>query len=111
MLALAIKFVIAAVVAGLLARGVLTFIKTTGTLGDRLAAGWKDSLTLFFLGWGVVLSTLLSMSDMIGSMSGDPQFMALADGVKAYIPVAYQPLIPIAFMLLSFAARMRTLGK
>jgi hypothetical protein len=101
----------AAAVVALIAYNVIEYMKATGSVADRLAAAWQGSMTIFVVVWGSILSFGVSGLDILSEVTGDPQFSAIADGIKNYIPAQYHPLIPVGVGLVAILARLRTLPK
>ena len=97
---------IVAILVAVAAKDVVAYRATFGTVMDKLAAGWRASLTIFVLGWGVILTVGMSALDALSSVTGDPQFAAFADSMKAVIPAQFHPYIPPAIMAIGIAARL-----
>ena len=107
----AIILVFALAVIGLLGYAVYEYRVTYGTTADKLAAAWGDSMTIFVLAWGMILSFAVQGADAIAQVSGDPDFGKLADSIGSYIPPQYHGLILPTTLAAGIVARLRTLGK
>ena len=98
--------VMAAVLIAVAVKDVRAYRAESGTVMDKLAAGWRASLTIFVLGWGMILTIGMSALDALSSVTGDPQFAAFADSMKAIIPTQFHPYIPPTIMAIGIAARL-----
>lgn len=87
------------------------FYLAKGTVAQRLAAAWQDSLTQFVNVWGFFLAAATAGLDELASATGDPEFTQAAEAVKAIIPVSVHPYIPLVVIGGSWLARKRTLPK
>jgi Mg2+/citrate symporter len=98
-------------VTGLAGYNAYVFLTTKGAVLERLAASWKNSLTIFTLVWGGIASLFVVAGSDVAQFAGDPQFQALADKVDAILPQQYHPYLAVVVAVLGILSRMRTLGK
>lgn len=107
-------FLVFAILA-LVAYNVVVYLRTSGTVAQRLAAAWKDSMTIFALIWTGVVSALTNGMDAISNITGDPKFAQVGDAIKAAVPANYGQWVVVGTLLLPIVAgvlaRQRTLGK
>ena len=96
---------------GLAVENAITFTHAKGTIGQRLAACWSNSLTIFIGVWGSILSVGMYGLDALGQITGDPQFTSFADAIKGAIPPQYHPWVPVAALGATMLGRLRTLPK
>lgn len=103
------------VLAALAAYNAISFYHATGSVWDRFAAAWKGSMTIFTLIWSTVLSLVVSGTDLLSTMTGDPQFAHVGDAIKQAAGPEWAPTIGIVVMalplILGSIARHRTLAK
>jgi hypothetical protein len=101
------------VVLSVLIYNAVCFVKADGTIADRLASGWKGSMTYFGLAWSSIVSVATLGGDALARIVGDPQFAALGDALKSVVKPEWVPYITVAFILLPAIAgglgRNRTL--
>ena len=104
-----IMFLLVVSIVALGAYNVVSYYEATGTPMERLSAAWKNSMTIFVLVWGSILSFAATGLDLLAQITGDPQFATISDSVKGIIPAQYHPLIPAAVAAVAILARTRTL--
>lgn len=99
----------------LIVYNVYVYKTTTGSVADRLSAGFKGSMTIFSLIWATILGWIVSGLDVLSQITGDPQFTTAADAIKKTIPEHWGPYLTALVLLLPLVAgvlgRNRTLSK
>jgi hypothetical protein len=102
------------VVLALVAYNAITFFRAQGTVADRLAAGFKGSMTIFALIWATLVSMLTNGMDVISSITNEPQFSQVGNAVKEAVPPQWGQWIVVATLLLPLiagvAGRTRTMN-
>jgi hypothetical protein len=99
----------------LITYNIISYLHATGTIAERLCSCWKGSMTIFALIWTTILSLVMTGTDFLSSITGDPQFAAVGNAVKSATGANLAPWISIATLALPLVlgtlARMRTLPK
>jgi hypothetical protein len=86
-------------------------LRSGQTLAQRLADGYRGSLTIFTTTWVAIGSVLGLHLDAVAALIGDPALESVGDLIKTWIPQKYLPLLTLAGAGLTIWSRLRTLGK
>lgn len=94
---------------GLVTYQAVQFYSAKGTVAQRLASAFQNSMTQVINVWGFCLVGVTGVLDSLASFTGAPEFVQAADAVKGVIPPQYHPYIPVVVIAGSYIARQRTL--
>lgn len=80
------------------------YYTTTGTTAQRLAAGFQGSMTKLTLVVTFILNLVWNGMDMVSQITGDPQFSAVGEGLKALVTPEKAKLIGVVLLALPLIA-------
>ena len=87
------------------------YVNSSGSVLDRLAAGFKGSLTKFVAALGLLVSVVLEGVDQFAQLAISPIWGQLQSYIDQVIPAAAHPWVAISALVATWYARNRSLPK
>ena len=87
------------------------YAHASGSVVDRLAAGFRGSLTKFVIAVGGLASFVVEGVDQIAQMTLDPMWTQIQSYIDQVIPAAAHPWVAITALVAAWYARNRSLPK